>query len=123
MNTVLWIIGLSAAGTFALRWLPLRQALRPRPAQPPSSAPQPLRRLLQSLLAGVGPAAITALLVVSLWGLAGSGAGASPSVAALMAITAGLCALLLTRRWVKGIAAPTLAGACVYGLCMQWLMG
>lgn len=72
---------------------------------------------LSAVEAGLAPG-IAVLISVLVY------AGASQFLLiSLLASGAGLCALLLTRRWVKGIAAPTLAGACVYGLCMQWLMG
>ncbi len=102
LNLIVLLCGL---GTFLLRFLPLWQSRRKRRVAAPGG---PLERLFK----GVGPAAITALLVVSLW----------PSLVVnfhpISALGTGLALLfifVIKRRW-GGIATPTLAGAIVYGL-------
>ncbi len=69
---------------------------------------------VQRLLDALGPAAITALLVVSLWP-AWRGDGSAAASAA-----AGLVAVALAHRWRGGLAWPTLAGVVGYGL-VRWL--
>lgn len=111
------VVLLSGLGTFALRWLPWRQARR-----------QAVRHLghpraagwIRQALAGVGPAAVAALLLVSLWGLVqGAAAPAWPPV---LATLGGLATVALVRRVIGGMAWPTLLGALCYGGLMQWLV-
>lgn len=117
MSHAWWIVLLSGAGTFLLRWLPLRQALRASRAASPSRQ-STSARLLQALLAGVGAAAIGALLVVSLWGVM-----ALPAWHAgrMIACAAALTVVAVLHRWVRTTAVPTLAGALVYGALTHWL--
>ncbi|RMX08637.1 branched-chain amino acid transport [Corticibacter populi] len=118
MSRIEWIILLSGVGTFALRWLPLRQARRRLRRPLADAAPSALQRLL----AGIGPAAIAALLMVSLLSLPAT-AGPAQGLPGRQIIAAALALLLvwLLRLRVKGIAMPTLAGALAYGLLLQWL--
>ena len=103
------IVLLCGAGTFLLRFLPMWQTRR-------KSGTPVLPGRLHHLLQGIGPAAITALLVVSLW----------PSLVTNFhpktALGTGLALLsiLVIKRLSGGIAAPTLAGAIIYGLFMHW---
>lgn len=109
MSELTLIIILSGAGTFLLRLLPIWQARRkPRAA----SASGRLRAFLQ----GIGPAAMTALLVVSLWSMMSS--EGQPSGQALAALTA-LTVIALVKHWSSGIALPTLTGALTYGILMH----
>ncbi|KKW66971.1 hypothetical protein AAV94_12955 [Lampropedia cohaerens] len=117
MNHAWWIVLLSGAGTFLLRWLPLRQALRASRAAPSGRQSAPAR-LLQALLAGVGAAAIGALLVVSLWGVTALPAWHAERI---IACVLALAVVALLHRWLRTIAIPTLVGALVYGALTHWL--
>lgn len=117
-GTEAWIVLLSGLGTFALRWLPWRQARRRadrRVGRPHAAG------WVERALVGVGPAAITALLLVSLWGLV-QGAEA-PAWSPVLAAVGGLATVALVRRIVGGMAWPTLLGALAYGGVVQWLGG
>ncbi|MDH5859123.1 branched-chain amino acid transport [Lampropedia aestuarii] len=106
MSSVLITIALCGIGTFLLRWLPLWQARKNQ-----RSAPNAAR--LQKWLTGVGPAAIAALLTVSLWGQLST--DARPGRVAMLVIA--LACTAITRRMAGGgIALPTLVGAIAYGL-------
>ena len=114
MSTTSWIVLLSGLGTFALRWLPWRRAMRPM--QP--GVRWRGQHLLQRALGGVGPAAVAALLLVSLWGLV------EVQDTAWRPLLAGLGGLLVVagvRRLLGGMAWPTLLGALCYGGLMQLL--
>jgi|SRR5699024_2802087 len=107
MNNWLIVI-LAGLGTFLLRYLPLRKT-----AKPTSSKPRSARS--QAFLQAIGPAAITSLLVVSLWPLWTE----SPPYSA-GAIILALLSIVLIRRFTRDIALPTLMGATVYGLVIAW---
>lgn len=113
MSRMLWILWLCGAATFLLRWLPLwqarRQGRRVRAASP----------LVQRWLAGVGPAAIAALLAVSVAGLL----GADPVPGRMVCVALALAVICLARRAGGGIALPTLAGALAYGLLAHFQRG
>jgi len=111
----LWVVFACGAGTFLLRFLPIWRVLRQRPAAG-TQTPQDHSRL-QRFFAGVGPAALTALLLVSIWPFFRSLADTPRVVAAAVA----LVVLFVVKRYRRGIAAPTLAGAIVYGTLMHWL--
>lgn len=115
----IWIVVLSGLGTFALRWLPWRHARRRADRQTASRVRA--ATWFEQGLAGVGPAAVAALLLVSLWGLV-TGAG-GVAWAPVLAVLAGLVAVAGVRRLVDGMAWPTLLGALCYGAVMQWLGG
>lgn len=110
MSDLAVIVVLCGAGTFLLRLLPIWQARR-RPRA--SAASGRLRAFLQ----GIGPAAITALLVVSLWPALKSN---EPTLRAMITVLA-LAIIYAIKRWRGGIAGPTLAGAFVYGILMHLL--
>jgi branched-subunit amino acid transport protein len=99
--TILWC----AVGTFLLRWLPLRQVRRQARSDSTGEA-------LQRSLAGIGPAAIAALWVVSTVGLADV-EGASAQTVRIAAALGGTAAVRRLCR--SGVALPTLCGAVVYG--------
>lgn len=102
------IIVLCGAGTFLLRFLPLwRNRRKPRGA----AAPGPVQGFLQ----GIGPAAVSALLTVSLWPMVVNGPGVTSAAATLLA----LVAMYLVKKKMGGIAGPTLVGAAVYGALMH----
>ncbi|MGV8892485.1 MAG: AzlD domain-containing protein [Burkholderiaceae bacterium] len=102
------IVLLCGVGTFLLRFLPMWQA-RWKPSASTSSGP--LYRLFQ----GIGPAAITALLVVSLWPTLVTNFHPASALGTCLA----LLVILIIKRLRGGIAAPTLAGAIIYGLFMH----
>ena len=105
MSYTFWILLLCGASTFGLRWLPLWQARRRGHSARAS-------RKVQRWLAGVGPAAIAALFVVSTWGLLVS----DVRWGRVAVISVALLAICLARLVRGGIAMPTLAGALTYGL-------
>ncbi len=107
MTTTLWIIILCGAGTFLLRFLPIWQHRRKASTRATSGA---LHRFLQ----GIGPAAITALLAVSLWPMLTISMGRG------LATVAALIVIVLVKRKIGGIAVPTLTGAVIYGLLMHF---
>lgn len=71
---------------------------------------------LRRALAGLGPAAIGALIVASLWSQV---AVAQPWLPALRIFTA-LAVIVIVRKWAGGTAWPTLAGVLVFG-ALQYL--
>ena len=81
----------------------------------PSPVPSPAARALRRMLEALGPAAIAALLVVSLWPYVGRGAGTLGAASAL----AGLAGVALARGWWGGLALPTLFGVVCHGL-VRW---
>lgn len=111
MGGMVWMIALCGAGTFLLRWLPLWRARRRRGAHDGAEG-------VQGWLAGVGPAAIAALLVAAVWSVLGAEVR-SPRV--LTAVVAFGC--VVGVRWIRGggVAVPTLVGAVVYGVLCYWL--
>lgn len=111
MSELIVIVLLCGAGTFFLRLLPIWRARR-------KAGTAAAHGLLQSFLRGIGPAAITALLVVSLWPMIGGQDGLIRTAA----IAAALLVIVAVKRLKGGIAGPTLAGAAVYGLLMHFLI-
>lgn len=109
MNSWLIVI-LAGLGTFLLRYLPLRKVAQ----RPASSKPRSARS--QAFLQAIGPAAITSLLVVSLWPL-----WTEPPASRALAIVLALASIVITRRFTRDIAIPTLVGATVYGVLVAWL--
>ena len=107
MNSWLIVI-LAGLGTFLLRYLPLRTTARPASSKPRSARSQ-------AFLQAIGPAAITSLLVVSLWPLWAQSPTRGP-----WAIMLALLTIVLIRRFTRDIAIPTLMGATVYGVVIAW---
>lgn len=100
------MVVLCGAGTFLLRWLPFWRARR-RDADGQGADK------LRGWLAGVGPAAISALLVVSMISVVGSNSGTGGFITA----AAALAIVALVRQACRGgVAVPTLSGALAYGL-------
>ncbi|MFC3340377.1 AzlD domain-containing protein [Paracandidimonas soli] len=108
------VIVLCGAGTFLLRFVPLwRSRSRQQATDAAPDRPSALHRFFQ----GIGPAAITALLLVSLWPFfVASGSWQK-------ALSAGLALLVIYigKRLTHGLAGPTLLGAGAYGLLMHLL--
>lgn len=102
---------LAGVGTFLIRFLPL--LLKERKTS------TPYNRLLHQALAAIGPAAIVALLVVSL-----AGELRPDSLhTTLLPIFAGLLGVVLGRKLGKGnIAIATLMGIAVYALATASLL-
>jgi len=65
----------------------------------------------------MGPAALTALLLVSLWPFF-RGVSHAPR---LLSAAVALIVIVVVKRRTRGLAAPTLLGAAVYGALMHWL--
>jgi len=103
-TSVIWTILLCALGTFLLRLVPMalygQHALR-------TGENSFARRFLQA----IGPAAIAALLVVSVWPTV-QGADTTR----IAGTAAGLAAVVAAKRTTGGLARPTLLGAAVYGV-------
>ncbi|MBV6271502.1 AzlD domain-containing protein [Alcaligenaceae bacterium CGII-47] len=104
------IIILCGAGTFLLRFLPIWQTRH-------AVASTQRSKRMQCLLQGIGPAAIMALLVISLWPMLMGDLRIARGFSALAALTM----IALFKHWRGGIALPTLAGALSYGVLMQVL--
>ena len=109
----LLVVALCGIGTFLMRLLPIWRARRQSRA---AVHDMPADTRLQRFFTGIGPAAITALLVVSM--LPFFTTGASPR---LLAASAALAVIYLSKRLTRGLAGPTLLGAASYGLLMHWL--
>lgn len=102
------LILICGIGTYLLRWLPLRWQQ--------GGAYERLHPRLRLALAALGPAAIVALLIASLWPSITHG-----TLSAQLVLTGALAAIALTRALCGGIALPTLGGVLVYGLGQWWL--
>ncbi|WP_077530014.1 AzlD domain-containing protein [Vreelandella utahensis] len=89
--------------TFLLRWLPFRYQGDERKPLPPT---------LQKVLLAIGPAAIAALLTVSLVPMVST----SPLGTKGLGACAALLSIALYKRYFGGIALPTLLGALVFGV-------
>lgn len=110
MTGLVVIVVLCGAGTFLLRLLPIWRARR-RPKKTVTS------KRLRAFLQGIGPAAITALLAVSLWPTVTESQGLRQIITTVAALTV----IYAVKRWRDGIAGPTLAGALTYGLLTHLL--
>ncbi|WP_251006470.1 AzlD domain-containing protein [Stenotrophomonas sp. ISL-67] len=106
MSEMLWIILVCATGTFLLRWVPLWHARRHRQKRIAGST-------AQRWLEGVGPSAISALFVVSAWGLLPTDERAGRIVMVVLALA---CVALLRLLRRGSVALPTLAGSVAYGV-------
>jgi branched-subunit amino acid transport protein AzlD len=104
------IILLCGAGTFLLRFLPIWQTRR-------AVATAHSSKRVQRLLQGIGPAAIMALLIISLWPTLVTDFHLAKAISALVA----LMLIAVLKRARGGIALPTLGGALGYGILMQIL--
>lgn len=103
---------LAGAGTFLLRYLPLRMRTK--------KATTAQGRLLHQSLAAIGPAAIVALIVVSL----GSEIEPDRLAATLLPILSGLLGVVIGRKVGKGnIAVATLSGMALYAGVAAVLLG
>lgn len=107
--TLLLTVLACGLGTFALRALPFWWGLR-------HSAQR--SQFIRRWSSAIGPAAIAALLVASLFPLLWPAAGATRTLPTAVA----LAAVILLQRLRGGLAAPTLLGTGVYAL-MLWLQG
>ncbi|XOZ32772.1 AzlD domain-containing protein [Halomonadaceae bacterium KBTZ08] len=96
------VVLLAGAMTFLLRWLPFRFQ---------GSDRKPLPIVAQKCLRAIGPAAITALLTVSLLPMVATAPFGRKGLAACVAL---LC-MALAKRSLGGVAIPTLLGALVFG--------
>ena len=104
------VVLLCGVVTFALRWLPFWWASQTRTSANSASTKT------REILLGVGPAAIAGLLTVSLWGLVAPDLKPGRSIPALLS----MAFIILIRMKFKGsIAAPTLAGAMIFGVLTQ----
>lgn len=108
--TLLWIIGLSAAGTFLIRYLPMAWHERERGSR--THRPR-VRRALDA----VGPSAIVALLVASVWEMLKQ----SPNIEGALPVLGGILGVLAGRWLTRSIAGATLLGVFVYGLVV-WML-
>lgn len=104
-STLLWVVLFSGLGTFLIRLIPMiwqeRGAIT-------TSRNGRLRRGLDA----IGPAAIVALLVVSIWGLVDV---RTEAVASVVPVVAGVLGVVAGKTWLKTIAWGTLAGVLAYG--------
>jgi len=100
-------------GTFLLRFLPIWR-IRHRTHAPHTSGPAHVRKSVQRFFAEIGPAALSALLLVSLWPFFGDAHGMARMVCALVA----LAVVYVGKHLTRSLAAPTLLGAATYGVLM-----
>jgi branched-subunit amino acid transport protein AzlD len=107
MLEMFWIILACGIGTFLLRWLPFRHARRQHRAESAGS------NRMGRWLAGVGPAAISALLMVSVWGVIAPAFAPSQLSRTALALAVVVLVRLVARG---GVVLPTLCGALVYGV-------
>lgn len=102
-NVLLWVIALSGVGTLLIRVLPMMWQ-----GKIPGGRHD---RALRKALNAVGPAAITALLLVSIWGMV-----ALENVAQTgLPIVVGLIGVALGSKYLGSIAWATIAGVLSYG--------
>ena len=106
------VIVLCGAGTFLLRFIPVWRSRSQHNAEQPQE-PSALNRFFQ----GIGPAAITALLLISLWPFFITDASWQKALCA----GAALLVIYSVKKLAGGLAGPTLVGAVAYGLLMQLL--
>ena len=106
--TLLWVILACSAGTLALRLLPM---LWHKKIGSDALSPSTHRAL-----AALGPSAIGALVLTTLWPQVTVAAPALPALRLLLA----LATIALTRKLVGGIAVPTLVGIVVFGGLQYW---
>lgn len=109
-NLALTLITIACCGlgTFLLRYLPLRQRMTGGRRHP----------LWNGFLQAVGPAAITALVVVSLWGMTGKEWADAKNVAILVGVAGTLATHWLGR---KNLVLTVLGGTLAYGAAVAAL--
>ncbi len=107
---LLWVIGLSATGTFLIRLLPMLW-------QEKGMKSAWSRGGLRNALDAIGPAAIVALLMASFWGMLIE----QPSVRNVLPIVIGLSGVMLGKKLAGSIAWATLSGVLAYGATL-WAM-
>lgn len=105
---MLWTVLACSAGTFLIRFLPMLWR------QKGAGGRTPARHAMLSALDAIGPAAVVALLVATVWSLIVPGSIAHDSVA----VAAGLIGVVLGKRFLRSIAWATLAGVAAYGLAL-----
>jgi len=104
------------AGTFLLRWLPIWHLRRRQTVPDAGQTARHGRARVQRFLAGIGPAALSALLLVSVWPFFRD-ASQPPR---LFAAAAALIVVYVGKRLTRSVAGSTLAGALTYGALMHW---
>lgn len=105
--TLALVVAACGLGTFVIRLWPM---LWHKNSEPDALGPR-----MHRALSALGPAAIAALLVASLWPQM---AVAQPLWPALRMLAA-LAVIAVVRQLMRGVAIPTLAGVLAYGL-LQW---
>ena len=103
-TTLLWVIILCGAGTFLIRFLPLRW-------QDKGAGKGVMKGRLRHALDAIGPSAIVALLVTSFWSMVDMAAFTYDTLAIILGLL-GVCA---GKKILGSIAWATLAGVCAYG--------
>lgn len=111
-QVVILLVG-AGLGTYLLRYLPMRWYVLLR-----SAFEKPL---LRAALTALGPAAIVALLIVSLKGLVRM-EQAWQSQQDLFRIVIALATIALSRKLYKNTIVATFIGVVVYGVIM-WIQG
>lgn len=101
---------LAGVATFLLRWLPVMRHSAPRRNLPGS---------VRQLLAAIGPAALAALLTISLFPMLSD----SPFAPQDWNIYVALLAIILCKKFFGGIAIPTVLGTLAYGICTYIING
>lgn len=102
-TVLLWVIAISGLGTVLIRTLPMIWQGK--------SPGERHGRGLRKALNAVGPAAITALLLVSIWDMVTPGNAIETGLPAL----AGLMGVALGSKYLRSIAWATIAGVLSYG--------
>lgn len=104
-TNLIWVVALAGVGTFLIRFLPLHW-------QAKGGAKRLSKGRLRQALEAVGPSAIVALLIASLWSMV----DVSSFTADTVPVAAGLGGVLLGKRYLRSIAWATLVGVLAYGL-------
>jgi len=105
------------AGTFLLRFLPIwRLRRRQSTANAGRQTAQRGHARVQRFLAGIGPAALSALLLVAVWPFFRDASQPPRLLAAALA----LIVIYVGKRLIRSVAGSTLAGALTYGAVMHW---
>lgn len=109
-STLVLVIVAAGAATLLIRLLPM--LWQQKGAKKSRSRP-----LLRNVLEAIGPAAIVALLSVSLWGMV----AAQPSTEGILPVIMGLLGVLVGKKTLGSIASATLGGVLAYGTTL-WLL-